>query len=95
MQSFTEVLVYATWATSPVVAYQALMHGLRRAPGPFVVIFAMYSAAVALTFLSVRAELARNGFGAVSPVAVALPWGATAILSALFYGLGLKGAEKE
>lgn len=95
MQSFTEVLVYATWGAAPIVAYQALMHGVQRAPRPFALIFALYTAAVALTWASVRADVAAAGFGAVSPPAVLIPWAGTAVLSVLFFMLGLKGAKKE
>lgn len=91
MGGFTEVLVYATWAAAPLVAYQALMHGLHRALPPFLTIFALYSAAVLVTCFGVRADVARAGFGAVSPVGVLLPWGGAAVLSAGLYLLGRKG----
>ncbi|MHC0054100.1 hypothetical protein [Actibacterium sp. D379-3] len=90
MASFTEVLVYAGWGAAPVVAYQALMHGLNRAGRGFLAIFAVYSAAVIVTALAVRADLARAGFGAVSPVGVLLPWLGTGVLSAALFALGRK-----
>lgn len=90
MGSFTEVLVYATWAAAPLVAYQALMHGLNRALSGFVTIFVLYTIAVGVTFFTVQSEVARAGFGAVSPMAVVIPWFGATILSGALYLLGQK-----
>lgn len=88
MNGFTEVLVYAGWATSPMIAYQGLMHGLRRAVGGFLVIFGLYAGGVAITLLALRAEVARDGLGAISPVAVLVALIGTAILSMALFWLG-------
>jgi len=88
MGSFTEVLVYATWAAAPLVAYQALMHGLNRALGGFVTIFVLYTVAVAVTFFTVQSEVAKVGFGPVTPMAVVIPWFGATVLSGVLFLLG-------
>lgn len=90
MAGFTEVMVYATWGAAPVMAYQALLHGLHRARRPFLIIFSLYSVAVLVTYAAVRGEMARAGFGPVSPVGVLLPWLGTGVLSLALYVLGAK-----
>lgn len=86
----TIILVYATWAIAPVVAYQALMAGLRGEGRKFAPLFAIYAAAVGVTWVSLTADLARTGFGPVSPPAVIAPAVVTAVLSAMLYLLGRK-----
>jgi len=91
----TIILVYATWGIAPVVAYQALMAGLKGEGRGFAILFAIYAAAVGVTWASLTADLARTGFGPVSPPAVIAPAVVTAVLSAALYFLGRKaGADK-
>lgn len=82
----TVLLAYAGWAAAPLVAYAALAHGLRRAPGPFLALFALYSALAGLTWAALGAQPA--GQGPVAPLAVIGPWAGVAVLSLLLYGLG-------
>ena len=93
MQSFTEILVYATWAAMPVIVYQALMHGMNRAGRAFAVIFALYTGAVVVTYLGVSRDVARAGFSAVSPIGVLLPWLSAVVLSGLMFWIGGKASE--
>lgn len=88
MGGFTEVLVYAGWVVSPMIAYQGLMHGLRRAVGDFLLIFTLYAGAVAITFLTLRSEAADQGFGAISPAVVLFALLGTALMSAGLFWLG-------
>ena len=88
MGSFTEVLVYIGWAAAPLVAYQGLMHGLRRDGPGFAVILCLYAGAVAITSMTLRAEHARDGFGAISPQAILIPLIGTALLSGALFWLG-------
>jgi apolipoprotein N-acyltransferase len=86
----TIILVYATWGIAPVVAYQALMAGLRGEGRNFAILFAVYAGAVGVTWVSLTADVARAGFGPVSPPAVIAPAVVTAVLSAALYVLGRK-----
>lgn len=95
MGGFTEILVYATWGAAPILAYQALMMGMRRQVGSLAVIGGLYSVAVIITYLTVRTEVAANGFGATSPMAVLIPWVGAMILSGGLYLLGTKAAERD
>ncbi len=81
MGSFTVILAYATWGAAPLLAYQALVHGLDRRAAPFATLFALYTAAVLAT------ALAAHGF-AVSRAEVILPWAGTLALSVALYLLG-------
>lgn len=71
-----------------MIAYQGLMHGLRRAFGDFLLIFILYAGGVAVTFLALRAEVARDGSGGISPVAVLIALVGTTILSLGLFWLG-------
>lgn len=84
----TIILVYATWGIAPVVAYQALMAGLKGEGRNFAILFAVYAGAVGVTWASLSADVARTGFGPVSPPAVIAPAAVTALLSAALYLLG-------
>lgn len=86
----TIILVYATWGIAPVLAYQALMAGLKGEGRNFAILFAVYAGAVGVTWASLSADVARTGFGPVSPPAVIAPAAATALLSAALYLLGRK-----
>jgi apolipoprotein N-acyltransferase len=86
----TIILVYATWGIAPLLAYQALMAGLKGEGRNFAILFAVYAGAVGVTWASLSADVARAGFGPVSPVAVIAPAVATAVLSAALYLLGRK-----
>lgn len=89
MGSFTVVLAYATWGAAPLLAYQALLHGLDRRAAPFLTLFALYTAAVLAT------AMAAHGF-AMSRAEVMLPWVGTLVLSVALYLLGARkgGAGK-
>ncbi len=71
-----------------MIAYQGLMHGLRRALGDFLLIFALYAGGVTITILALRAELARGGLSAISPAAVLIALVGTTILSLGLFWLG-------
>lgn len=90
MTGFTEVLVYATWAAAPVVAYQSLMDGMAAEGRNCLTVFGLYSAAVLVTCLGMRAGISRLGVGVMSPIGVLVPWGGTGMLSGALYLLGRK-----
>lgn len=88
MSDFTTVLAYAGWVAAPMIAYQALMHGLRRAFTDFLLIYALYAGAVSMTFLALRTKSSWETFGVVSPLSVMIVLGGTTMLSGLLFWLG-------
>lgn len=93
MGDITVLLVYGSWALAPVVAYQALMAGLNDKGRDLLGLVVVYAAAVVVTYLSVKAQVARNGFGPVAPMAVLVPALGTGVLSAVLYLLGRKAGR--
>lgn len=91
----TILLVYATWAIAPVVAYQALMAGLNGDGKNFVTLFVVYLLAVVVTYVSLTNDIARTGISPVSAMAVILPAAGIAVLSGILYLLGRRAGEKK
>lgn len=89
----TILLVYATWAIAPVVAYQALMAGLNRQGRNFALLFGVYAAALAVTVVALRNDIERTGSSPVSMMAVILPGVGIAVLSAILFWFGRRTEE--
>jgi len=88
MTGATILLAYAGWAASPLVAYAALSHGLRRRGGPFALLVAIYSAVVWLTWAALRAQTDGTLAVTLAPVNVIVPWAGVVVLSLLLFALG-------